>query len=183
MWDEYVDKEKIEIPLKSNYKPIITPTNSLRHNEYENTELIPKLAENTNKQVDLIVSDKDITIVFTVHYALHRFWLRLTIYDDEEYAEVTDKSILEEIKPIIINKIHTYINELNSANVKFIKFISEDGTVDEAVQIFNGFIFGAFYYLPTKEYLQLPKIEETSIVFEDVDDNDISNKIDNYIRK
>ena len=30
MWDEYVDKEKIEIPLKSNYKPIITPTNSLR---------------------------------------------------------------------------------------------------------------------------------------------------------
>ena len=45
MFDNYLDKDSIEIALKSNFKSNIEPTNPLRTNEYVNTMIIPKLTD------------------------------------------------------------------------------------------------------------------------------------------
>ena len=167
-FDEYIDKEAIEIRLKSNFKTVIEPTNPYRKNEYVNTMILPTL---NNQIVNSINLDDTIICCANIHYVMHNFFLRLTFYVEESYDKIVDyKNMQQYIKPTIayINRI---ISELNNANVQFVEFESDDK--DNLFRIYNGKVYGLIYDLNKDEYIEPAKPIKKSIVFEDVDETKI----------
>ena len=167
MWDEYHAEDTIDIPLNSNFHSPITPTNELRHNEYVNEFVIKKLHEAVGRTIYL---DNGLYCYFTLHYTLNHIWLTVDIKDADNQSLQDNSKVTNELSKEVLSAINKYIRALNESNVYFLKFFdTEDGTEDESLTIFNGFIFGAIYYLPTEEFLTPPQPQKINIRFEEID--------------
>ena len=181
-FEENIDRDSIELKLQSNFKCNIEPTNPLRKNEYVNLHIIPKYKEQIKS--DYEISDSvigQLSLHFNLHYALHHFWIRVNIYD-EEMNKIRIVALSTETYQQIVKYIHQYIDQLNSANIQFINFQdTEDGSTNGYYRIFNGFIFGCFYNLNTDEYVELAKPVKTPLQFSDIEDSVIKEQLDNYL--
>lgn len=173
MFDNYLDKDSIEIALKSNFKSNIEPTNPLRTNEYVNTMIIPKLTDYL-PQIEI----DDITITFSLHYTVSRFWIRVNIYKELEdsYDKIIDAEIINKYKSDIIAKIINSVNRMNEAEVEFVNFEGTDNA-GGYFKIFNGIIFGAMYDIVNDKYIELAKPIKTKLVFEEPDASEIQDKL------
>ena len=170
----YIDREAIEIPLSSNYKNKIEPTNPMRKNEYVETMLIPKLIENTHAYV--IIQNK-IEITFRVHYVMNRFFLRINLYGTDEHGdiEINKKNLDNDLIQDIAKHAIQYIEELNNTGTEFVNFTNDDS--DELIQIYNGKIYGLIYDLNEDKPIEPAKLSKTKLIFKTLEYNYIIDKI------
>lgn len=174
-FDGSLDKNAIEIKLKSNFSTKIQPTNSMRTDEYVQTVIIPAIEDAVYGNHHIISDNTEITL--NLHWYLHCFWLRVNIFN-ENYESLTTKLNNKE-KELILKYIKEYIEDMNNTNTNFIHFEDKDNN-EISVQIYNGIIYLPAYNANTDNFIDMPKLVKTKIQFESIDENIIKEKIEKF---
>lgn len=143
--------------FSSNYKKGITPTNSMRENEYEDY-VVGKLNEAIRPIAQLELDG--ITVVFRFAWNVGMFALRIALWDenDNEIESLVDNKYI----PAITGRVNQIIDAVNGANIEFVSFES-DNEFNNYFQIYKGHIYGLIYDLDKDEYVEPAKIVKTPL--------------------
>lgn len=128
-------------------------------------------------------------IVKNTNYEMYVYLKRLSEYSntltlnielfDEEYRDIEPKEIIKlfesetEFRNFIKNSIITYINAINSIQLKVHYFSEFEG----AYNVYNNKMYAAVYDFSTNKFLPTPEVKETILKIEDPNIDTLIEKI------
>ena len=168
--------DNVVIRLDTNFKTLVTSTNSLREDEYIN-RIVDEIREKVPNRDIEISEDKVITIRMGLLF--HKPAISIRFFDLNDYNNPKPdytKDLTDGLFVKIEKTLDQYIDDINNAGIKFVTFENE-----QYIQIFDNKLYGYFFDLNTFKYVEPPKVILNNLQITSIKDP-VRERIETFLR-